>query len=695
MRDPVQVQEGGIMPTKKSRYRSSINYVAATSAWIFTCILANSSRASEDLTYLDLSLEQLLEVPVTGSTLTEESLKTVPASVSVFTHEQISRLGVDYLYELLNLVPGFQFDRNSSSGVAYTYSARGRRSSQQSLEVLLLIDGHVVNDPRAGSPDITLPLYPLAQVERLEVIRGPGSAIYGSSAFNGVINIVTRKQQKSIALAYGSQQRRQLESLWSGVLDSWAVDGFIHAFKDNGDDFVLQDSFNRQPIATRDPRQQFAANLALAREKTRIALSYSRTETGDFYQSDNTGNDYNANDRTLWHLALDQDFEWLANTRSTLALSYQQFTYDFNLFLAGPGQLAAVSRPSSAEPFKGDARLAGESWHITFSNDWAINTDASAQWGLQLARNEETDASAVGNFDLEQLIQRRFPIAYYGDQGKTFPLGNEGSQDNIGIYAQYLRNLRATTRLTLGGRYDEYPDITGRFSPRLGLVEQLNDTYSLKLLYGEAFRAPTLTETGLMNNPVLLGNPDLTHEIVKTWDLIVMGNWNTTSLSAGLFQNRYEKPIETVFTSTGRTYGNGNREQSQGIELEWLQEISSHWSVRTTYTRMDLPDSAAREAEQLASLEVNYATGRWNWNLMGFYQDQRNNPVTDSTWTKLDDFWVLNTRLRYEINPGCDLALTVKNLTNSDYSTPSQSLGKPQGIPNRGRELNAAIEWKF
>lgn len=656
---------------------------------------ANENQTNEDLAYLDLSLEQLLDVPVTGSTLTEESLRTVPAAVSVFTHEQIDRLGVNYLYELLNLVPGFQFDRNSSSGVAYTFSARGRRSTQQSLEVLMLIDGHVVNDPRAGSPDITLPLYPLAQVERLEVIRGPGSAIYGSSAFNGVINIVTRKQQKSIALAYGSQQRRQLESLWSGQIDGWAVDGFIHAYKDKGDDFVLRDSFNRTEIATRDPRQQFAANAAFTREKTRISASYSRTETADFYQSDNTGNGYNANDRELWHLTFDQGFEWLTNTRSNVALSYQQFTYDFNLLLAGPGQLAAVSSPSSAEPFKGDARLAGESWHFTFSNDWAINADASAQWGLQLTHNDETDASAVGNFDLEQLIQRRFPITYYGDEGKAFPLGSERSQDNVGIYGQYLRNLRTTTRLTIGGRYDEYPDITGRFSPRLGLVEQISDTYSLKLLYGEAFRAPTLTETGLMNNPVLFGNPDLTHEIVKTWDLILMGNWQNTSLSVGLFQNRYEKPIETVFVSSGRTYGNGDKEQSQGIELEWLQEISPHWSLRTSFTRMDLPDSAYREAEQLASLEINYSAEHWNWNLMGFYQDQRQNPITDNTRNTLDDFWIWTTEWRYEMNQGYDVTLAIKNIADTDYTTPAQSLGKPDGIPNRGRECSIGIEWRF
>ena len=662
---------------------------------VFFCLCASLSHADQDLAYLDLSLEQLLDVPVTGSTLTEESLKTVPAAVSVFTHEQIERLGVDYLYELLNLVPGFQFNRNASNGVAYTYSARGRRGTQQSLEVLLLIDGHVVNDPRAGSPDITLPLYPLARVERLEIIRGPGSAIYGSSAFNGVINIVTRKQQRSIALAYGSQQRRQLEGLWSAQMSDWALDSFIHAYKDNGDEFGLPDSFTNQPIVTRDPRQQFAVDLALTRAQTHLALSYYRTETADFYQTENTANDYNASERQLWHLALDQGFSWLPNTQSKISLSYQQFTYDFDLYLTGPGQLAHASRPSSAEPFKGSARLASDSWRFTFSNDWAINADSSAQWGLQLARNQETDASANANFDLEQLTQKRYPINYYGEPGKVFPLGAETSQDNIGVYAQYLRNLRESTRLTLGGRYDEYPDITGRFSPRLGVVEQLSDIYSVKLLYGEAFRAPTLTETGLMNNPLLFGNPELTHEIVKTWDLILMGNWQATSLSLGVFQNRYQKPIETVFSGGARTYENGDKEQSQGLELEWLQELSDSWSLRTTYTRMDLPNSAFREAEQLASMEINYSVAHWNWNLMGFYQDQRQNPLTETTLQTLDDFWVLNSEWRYEFAQGYDLSVQLKNLTNSDYATPSQSLGRAGGIPNRGRELSVEVEWQF
>lgn len=657
---------------------------------------ANHSHAQQDdIAYLEMNLEELVDVPVTGSTLTKESLKTVPAAVSVFTREHINRLGVDYLYELLNLVPGFQFNRNASSGVAYTYSARGRRTNQQSVEVLLLVDGHVVNDPRAGSPDIVLPLYPLSQVERVEIIRGPGSAIYGSSAFTGVINIITQKTQRSVAVQLGSQQRRQVENFWAASIGDWAFDSFIQAYRDEGDNYLLADTFSGHPMETRDPRQQLVVDLGLNRAQTRIALAFYGTETDDFYQSENTANNYNSSERYLWHVAMDQGFDWLPNTRSNLALGYQQFFYDFNLYLTGPGMLLRASQPSSAEPFKGDGRLAGESWRLTFSNDWTINHLSSAQWGLQVARNKETNASATGNFDLAQLTQGKFPITYYGEPGREFPLGTGDAQNNLGIYAQYLRDLRATTRLTLGGRFDEYPDITGRFSPRLGLVEQLNSSLSLKLLYGEAFRAPTLTETGLLNNPLLFGNPKLTHEIVKTWDLILVGNWNTTNASLGLFQNRYQGPIETVFSSGARTYANGEKQKSHGVELELLQQISSEWSLSANYTHMQLPDSAFREAEHLASTELNYSTARWNWNLAGIYQGHRQSPQTDMLRNRLDNFWLFNTELRYTFLGGHDLRLQIKNLTGNNYPTPSQGLGKPQGIPNRDRELSVAWQWKW
>ena len=163
----------------------------------FWCGLPGSVMATD---YLEMDLEQLLQVTVTGSTLRDESLKTVPSVVTVFTHEQIVAVGADYLHELLGLVPDYQVTRAGDHGANYTYSVRGRRNGSQAREILLLVDGRIFSNPRSGSSDVVLPLFPVAQIERVEIIRGPGSALYGTGAFTGVINVITRKRATELSL---------------------------------------------------------------------------------------------------------------------------------------------------------------------------------------------------------------------------------------------------------------------------------------------------------------------------------------------------------------------------------------------------------------------------------------------------------------------------------------------------------------
>ncbi|MCG8535186.1 MAG: Plug domain-containing protein, partial [Pseudomonadales bacterium] len=150
---------------------------------------------------LSLSLQELMELEITSSTLTAKNVKSVPASVSVFTKEQFMRMGADYLHELINFVPGFQSFRQGENSVQHYYSARGHRSSTASREVLILIDGMRMN--REFDNVFSVPMLSLHNVEKIEFIRGPGSAIYGSNAFMGVINITTQKNQNRIHTAFG------------------------------------------------------------------------------------------------------------------------------------------------------------------------------------------------------------------------------------------------------------------------------------------------------------------------------------------------------------------------------------------------------------------------------------------------------------------------------------------------------------
>ncbi|MBK8187410.1 MAG: TonB-dependent receptor plug domain-containing protein [Cellvibrio sp.] len=132
-------------------------------------VLSSVAVQAED--YLDMDLESLMKVKITGSTLREESVETVPSSVTVFTRQQIHRLGVDYLHELVSLVPGFQTHRSTDNGFNYSLSARGRRQTTESRELMLIVDGRVLASPISGGADTAVVLYSLANVERVEVIR--------------------------------------------------------------------------------------------------------------------------------------------------------------------------------------------------------------------------------------------------------------------------------------------------------------------------------------------------------------------------------------------------------------------------------------------------------------------------------------------------------------------------------------------
>jgi iron complex outermembrane receptor protein len=653
-------------------------------------LLAANSASVHAQDEFNLTLEELMQVKVVSSTLRDESLKTVPSAVTVFTREQLNQLGFDYLYELLGLVPGYQFNRNADSPAGYTFSARGRRNSSEAREVLLLVDGRVFSDPRTGGADGSLPLFPLSEIERVEIIRGPGSAIYGSNAFTGVINVVTRTRRNNFEVTAGSQNRRSAQMLFSQDNEFWQTNLFAQLYEDKGQVYSSDTSIGP------DSRRAINIDFNVGTDVTKIRAAYHRLDTDNFYIAENSRDGFNDYVQLFKQFSVEHDFHFNENIKTHIALGYVDIEQELNFMVLPETYLENFSQPSSADALLIKVILAGETYRFTLANDWTINSDASVQFGVDLHSNRETDASAKNNFDLGMLAHGNFPITYYGDFLHSTQVGNKKSQDAAGLYTQYLQALSDSTNLTLGARYDYYEEIGKYISPRFGLVHQLNSNQTLKLLYGAAYRAPSLSETGFINNPVLVGNRDLDYETVKTWDLLWMGNWQKTSVSIGGFRNDYTHPIATGFLGPVRTYINGADEYSDGIESEASQQLTENWLVRATYTHfLSLPQSAFREAQQLASLVLNYEANNWGWNLSAIYQGQHNVLLPNNEQRTLESFWYANSKFRYRINSNCNLNLAAKNIFNTAYETPGQGTGLPEGTPNRGREWSLGIDWKY
>ena len=149
----------------------------------------------ESIDLFDLSLTDLLNLKVSIASKNDETIKNSPSSVTIFTRNDIDKMGITSWTELISQVPGFYSMVNPVEGNQSHIVMRGHAQTYANT-LLILLNGHRVNDDYTGGINFFIQFMDLADVERVEIIRGPGSSIYGSNAFSGVINILTKPQNK-------------------------------------------------------------------------------------------------------------------------------------------------------------------------------------------------------------------------------------------------------------------------------------------------------------------------------------------------------------------------------------------------------------------------------------------------------------------------------------------------------------------
>lgn len=646
---------------------------------------------------LQLSLEDLLKVKITASTRTEESLRSVPSAVTVFERSQFQRMGVEYLHELLDFVPGFQSQRAGDVSTMYSSSSRGRRNGSQSKELLLVVDERVFNEPRNGSANGARFMIPLSLIAKVEVIRGPGSAVYGSNAYTGVIKLTTVKEKKLVQVETGSLSKVGFDFSWYAELDDWKSNVLFSAAKDDGDKYQLAFDANSpsQSVGTTDPFERFDFDFSFYNKSTELRIANTVNNTNNFYVVETARNDLNRVDTNYLHFNALHKINWSSSLTSQFSAQFLKGDYELDLQLIPEGRLVNLSSPSSTDPLIGLVRLESETTILNFHNDWKYNSEINLQYGIEFRKDDEVKARALNNYDLRELAQSDFPITYYGNFEQFTQVGIEDDRNSKSAYVQYLRNVEDYFRLTLGIRYDDYSDAGSYTSPRVGITRAISKRSTLKLLYGEAFRAPALNETQLINNSVIIGNPDLIHESVKTWDLIWHWESASSSFVASLFHNKFKDPIETSLENNIRQFVNGPSSFSKGIEIEASQQLSDNWFLRETYSYFwELPESSFRESDRLASIFVNYQKESWNWNLSAVYHGKKQSPVAQSL-IDLDEKILVNSRLIYQFSKDAEFQLVVKNMLDETYYDAASGNTLAEGLPNRGREFFLSMKWQF
>jgi iron complex outermembrane receptor protein len=671
--------------------------------FITSVTLAKTSDIGDDIEdYFSMTIEELTEVEIEVATKNKKSLALSPSTVSVYTRREIDALGVSDLAALLNLVPGFQTYSMGWKSNNKAVSSRGRRGSLTSYEILVLYDGQRINAELSGSAFTENDQLSLANIKRVEIIRGPGSAIYGANAFTGIINLVTDQELNNLNVSLASFGHYSANLNYSGFEDeqSWSL--FLSAFDRQGENLPVQ-GFS-QMLNSKDQHHGVDFYGQYQLDNLSLKARYISRSADGFYTVERIDDEFNHHNQHQYHLLGDYDWQ-LSETLSANINGYYLNTAARTIFTSIPaGVLATLSQPPSTAPFRSDTSFSSTEMGFNIEAVWELADQHELLFGFSLRDSDNPETITGSNYDTEMLANNDFPITYYGELTFNTQLQKPLQRLIFGAFAQYDGKITDNLLLTTGIRYDHYSDFGSTLNPRLGLVYRANKAQTFKFSFGQAFRAPSPVETHLTNNNVMDGNLDLQPEKITTYELHWSQSFEQNNLALTLFKNKIVDAVALLPTLDADIQGsnkvswlNADTFTNAGLELEGIAALNDDSYIRVAYTRFfDHPTAAKSQSDTLLSASFNHGFKLWNFNLSGFYHSD----MTYTSSSTLEDInlsssLVFNSKLSYQWSSRSTLSLTVSNLLDKTYLTPSATGFIQNGVVNNGRAFEFKMQYQF
>jgi len=675
---------------------------AALLLWL-TPPFGQAQQADEKSYLSGLSLDALFNIEITIASKTEETTADAPSSVTVISRSEIEKMGVSTLQELLNFVPGFQNTSDIRNGQVAVTQIRGRSNADISNDVLLLIDGQRINTSHDGGPNIFSRLMTLGNIKQVEIIRGPGSALYGSNAFLGVVNVVTDPDLREVSARIGENNHREASLAYSDTWRDTQISLFASAFADDGQDYQVLSDEDGPTMPTTDPREGLDLYARLSYRKLKVNARYQERRFEDFFVFNLLGNGQNFD--TTWQTSTDVEYTLVENDRLKLNLTGSHIKHRWRAI----AQFAPS--PPLPQPWRFGPDFINYDTNLGANLRYRLSDRHNLIAGVFYRDTENDQVDNVSNYVLtDDGASQIIPLFDMPtDQLENYTLINsvEAEKGRVvkGFYFQDKIVFNDRTTLFIGGRYDNYSDLQGRndtFNPRGGLIFTTNFDAKIKALYGSAFRAPSISELHQIS-PVTEPNPELKPEEVDTYELGYIQNFRSGRrgrLEATLFHNVIDNVIVSV--PKGASVGRVNQGSSEftGVELELSLAFGDNVVARTSYTNIfmaevDDPnagfnpgDGDTTTFQEYGAISLNYHRAAWNANFSALYRGRVKELETQ------DPYFLAFARFRYDITSSLTLDIMAKNLFDEDYFTFGPTAVN-QSVHNRGREASIGIKFFY
>jgi vitamin B12 transporter len=579
----------------------------------------------------------------------------VGSAVTVITGEQIEKSQKTDVADLLRTVPGLDVVRSGGPGQQVSVFLRGTESNH----VLVLIDGIEATDPSNPTNQFDFAGLAVDDIERIEVVRGPQSTLYGSDAIGGVIQIFTRR-------GAGARSRVQLET---GRYGSHAARGGLHggdaglnygvsfnlsetdgvsAFPDGDED----DAYDNKTLAAYvSSRPTAASTLDFTLRRVEFETDIDAYDSGTFQY----GDDPDAQLHTE---------QWLARLQGGYALLDGRWNQRLGLSWTDYDR-SSRNGPAPVDTFPGESRFKGRKTKLDWVHDFRVDEVHQLSFGLE---TEKEKAKLSGNQNPDT--------------------GTDGIflQDHIRISDAFFA--------TVGLRRDRHDDFGSETTWRLAPVYLLRDSGTrLRASYGTGFKAPSLSELFESFPPFFFANPDLKPERSKGWDLGVEQRLldDRLQLELGYFRNDIEDLI-TVDPVTFSTLVNLNEATTKGYELGLRYQWSPALALGAGYTYTRAVDETSgqdlvRRPRKKANVHADWqVTPQLQLGLTGRYVGERDDFDANFTPVEADSYTLFDAALAYTLDPRWTLLGRVENAFDEDYE-------EIPGFGTPGRALYAGVRF--
>lgn len=680
---------------------------------LLPCSQAQATSEEEELSSLAFGDQPTVSI-ATGS---EQPLRRAPAVATVITAQDIAAMGATDLDEVLEAVAGIHVSR-SIQAYSPLYAVRGI-SSDYNPQTLMLQNGVPMTTLFIGNRGNAWFGLPLENIARIEVIRGPGSALYGADAYSGVINIITKTAADTpgteVGLRGGAFNTWDTWVQHGGKLGPIDVAGYLRFGQTDG--FKERIDVDNQTLVDRELARlgyPLAASLApgpvntgyealdgsldLSYQQWRLRAGYKLRDKGETGPGISGALDPIGRVRSERVTA---DFSWsgirLAQDWDMgFVASYLQYSQRF------PGGLHLFPAGAFAGTFPDGMIGAPNTWErqarVSLVSTYSGFKDHTLRFGvghddLDLYRTQEIKNFILNPYpNLPSLIPGGVPIEV--SVADSFMTPHNRQIDYL--YVQDEWRLARDWTLTGGLRHDHYSDFGETTNPRLALVWDVSLALTAKLLYGQAFRAPAFTELYSINNPIVRGNTRLQPETIGTWETAFA--WQARpdlDLNLSLFRYSMKDIIRATDQSVGVTmFNNAGAQHGHGAELEARWRATRALSLQGSYSWQRSVDVTTNHDAGYAPRHHLYGRADWrfssSWSLGGQlnYVAGRERAFGD-TRPNIDDYVTTDLSLRTNSgSKGWEFSGALRNLFNADAREPTRpSNGIPNDLPLPGRSF--------